>query len=58
MDGLVTSRVIAEVKRMLSDKDYREAMVEHNFRLAKRNYGYTTLRRSLRTLMTQLTGSV
>jgi hypothetical protein len=31
-------------------------MVEHNYRVARRFYSYTVLRRSLRTLMTSLTG--
>lgn len=57
MDGIVTSRVVHQVKRMLDDAAYREAMVEHNYKLAKRHYSYTVLRRALKTLITQMTGT-
>lgn len=56
MDGIVTNRVVNEVKRILEDEPYRRDMVEHNYRVARRFYSYTILRRSLRTLMTSLTG--
>lgn len=56
MDGIVTNRLVREVERVLGDADYRRNMVEHNFRVARRYYSYTILRRSLRTLMTSLTG--
>jgi len=56
MDNIVTGRVVNEVRRVLEDKIYRREMVEHNYRVARRHYSYTVLRRSLRTLMTSLTG--
>lgn len=56
MDNIVTSRVVNEVKRILHDETFRNEMVEHNYRVARRFYSYTVLRRSLRTLMTSLTG--
>ncbi|GHC01038.1 glycosyltransferase family 4 protein [Cerasicoccus arenae] len=56
MDGIVTNRVVREIKRILDDPAYREEMCEHNYRVARRHYSYTVLRRSLRTLMTALTG--
>ncbi|MEM8549748.1 MAG: glycosyltransferase family 4 protein [Verrucomicrobiota bacterium] len=56
MDGIVTQKVVKLVERILSDSLYREQMVGHNYRVAKRYYSYTVLRRSLRTLMTSLTG--
>lgn len=56
MDGIVTNRVVNEVRRILEDSKHRREMVEHNYRVARRFYSYTVLRRSLRTLMTSLTG--
>lgn len=56
MDGFVNTRVVNEVKRLLSDSDYRESIVNDNYELAKKFYGYGALRRSLRTIITSLTG--
>ena len=56
MDGFVTQRVVKEVKKILSDSDYRESIVQHNYNLAQRYYGYNALRRSLRILMSGLSG--
>ena len=41
---------------MIEDQKYRQAMTEHNFRVAIRYYSYSVLRRSLRTLITNVTG--
>ncbi len=56
MDGIVTQKLVKHVERILADSHYCEEMVEHNYRVAKRFYSYSVLRRSLRTLMTSLTG--
>lgn len=56
MDGFVNTKVVNEVKRLLSDPNYRESMVNDNYELAKKFYGYGALRRSLRTMITSLTG--
>lgn len=56
MDGIVTHKLVREVQRILDDPEYREQMVEHNYRVSRRFYSYGVLRRSLRTIMTSLTG--
>jgi len=56
MDGLVSSGVVRETRRILEDKDYCQEMVDHNYKVARRYYSYAVLRRSLRTIMTKLTG--
>ncbi len=56
IDGFITSDVIRMVRRLLEDKQYREEICDHNYRVAKRYYSYGVLRRSLRTLLTNLTG--
>lgn len=56
MDGFVTNKVVRDVRRILSDPAYRKSMVDHNYEVARKFYGYSALRRSLRTLITSLTG--
>lgn len=56
LDGFVTAEVVAMVRRLLDDPAYRDEVCDHNFRVAKRYYSYSVLRRSLRTLITNLTG--
>ena len=56
MDGYISRQVVEEVRRVLEDAAYRGDMVEHNFRVGARYYGYSVLRRSLHTLITNITG--
>lgn len=56
IDGFITRQVVREVERWLDDPDYRTEVTEHNYRVASRYYGYSVLRRSLRTILTNLTG--
>lgn len=56
MQGFVSSRIVAEVRRLLEDQAYRDSIVDHNYRLGKRFYSYSVLRRGLRTLITNITG--
>ena len=56
MDGVVTNSVVEEVQKIFDDDTYRNEMVNHNYRVARRFYSYSVLRRSLRTLLTSLTG--
>jgi len=56
MDGFVTNRLVREVKHLLEDPKYREECVDHNYTLARKFYSYSALRRTLRTMITSLTG--
>lgn len=56
MDGYITRQVVEEVRHILEDKAYRRDMVDHNYRVGLRYYGYSVLRRSLHTLITNITG--
>jgi glycosyltransferase involved in cell wall biosynthesis len=54
MDGYVTRETVEAVRRVLHDPRLREEMVETNFRLARRHYGYEALRRALLGALGQL----
>ncbi len=56
MDGYISRQVVAEVRHLLENKDYRRELVEHNFRVGLRYYGFSVLRRSLHTLLTSIRG--
>jgi len=56
MDGYLTKQVVDDVRRLLDDERYRETTVEHNYAVANRFYSYSVLRRSLRTLITNIRG--
>ena len=56
MDGFLTNSVIDEVRELLENPVYREEVMSHNYEVAKRFYSYAVLRRSLRTLITNITG--
>jgi glycosyltransferase involved in cell wall biosynthesis len=56
MDGFVTQDVVDRVNLSLFDPTARKAMVDHNFKVAKRHYSYALVRRMLRTFITSLTG--
>ena len=56
MDNFLTKQVVEEVRMLLEDAEYRRAVTDHNYEIAKRFYSYSVLRRSLRTLVTNITG--
>ena len=56
MDGFLTRKTIRQVRDVLVDGERRERMVEHNYRVASRYYGYSVLRRWLNTLLINFFG--
>ena len=56
MNGFVTRNLVEDVRSVLEDEEHRHEMVDHNYSIAKRFYSYSALRRSLRTLITNITG--
>lgn len=56
MDGFLTGKVVEEVRRLLENSAYRQEVLEHNYHMAKRFFSYSVLRRSIRTLITNITG--
>ncbi len=53
-DGLVTSSVIGQIRRILDRPEHRSRMVDENYRLATKFYGYAPLRRHLQAMMASL----
>jgi glycosyltransferase involved in cell wall biosynthesis len=51
MDGFVSRQVVRDVHRILSDEEHRTQMVEHNYKIASKHYGYTFLTDSLLALL-------
>lgn len=56
MDGFLTDEVVAEVRRLLENPAYRKKTVDENYRIAAEYYGFTVLRRNLRTLIGNIAG--
>ena len=56
MDGFLTRSVLDQVRRVISDEEYRQEIVDYNFELGKAFFSYSVLRRKLRSLITNFTG--
>ena len=56
MDGIITQKIVNQVRQVIEDDEYRRDMVTHNFELSTRWYSYSVLSRKLRTLVTNVTG--
>ena len=56
IEGYLTPQIVNEVRHIIEDSDYRQAMVKHNYAVASRYYSYAVLRRGLRTLITNVRG--
>ncbi|NOZ39339.1 MAG: glycosyltransferase family 4 protein [Planctomycetes bacterium] len=57
MNGYLTKEVVEQVKKVISDPDYREEMVDNNYEMGKAFFSYAVLRRKLRVLITHYTGA-
>jgi mannosylglucosylglycerate synthase len=56
MDGILTRDTVNHIRRVIEDPEYRQAMVSHNYELGKAFFSYSVLRRTLRVLITHITG--
>lgn len=56
MDGYITKDVVAKVKRIIDDPEYRQEIVDFNYEIGKAFFSYSVLRRKLRALVTNFTG--
>ena len=57
VDGLLTDTVVERVRKVIEDTQYRTAMVERNYELSTAFFSYTVLRRKLRSLVCNVTGT-
>jgi mannosylglucosylglycerate synthase len=56
IDDFITDEAVAYTHKVLSDKDMREKMVEHNYDLATRYFSYKVLRVKLKAAIRNLFG--
>ncbi len=56
MNGFLTRKVLEQVRRVISDEDFRREMVNHNYELGMKFFSYSVLKRKLRSLITTFTG--
>jgi len=54
LDGYVNEEAIQKTREILADSEKREKMVKHNYRLAKRFYSLSVLRRKLKNLIREI----
>ncbi|OHB77829.1 MAG: glycosyl transferase family 1 [Planctomycetes bacterium RBG_16_64_10] len=57
VDVFPTPEVLEQVRRVINDAAYRAKMVEQNYELAKTFFSYSVLRRKLRAVLANVTGS-
>ena len=56
IDDYITRQAVDFTRKVLSDKDLRQEMVEHNYDLAKRHFSYRMLREKLDAILRNLFG--
>ncbi len=54
LDGYVNEEAIKKTREILANPEKREKMVKHNYRLAKRHYSLSVLRRKLKNLIREI----
>ena len=54
MDGHLTGQVVADVKRIINDKNRREKMVTGNYRIAREHYSFALLHHKFASLISNL----
>jgi glycosyltransferase involved in cell wall biosynthesis len=51
IDGHVTDEAVQLTRKVLTDLNFRNQMVAHNYQIARRHYSYAVLRRKLNSLL-------
>ena len=57
MDGYLTKDVVTKVQKIIDDPKYRQEMVDFNYEVGRSFFSYSVLRRKLRALVTNFTGT-
>jgi glycosyltransferase involved in cell wall biosynthesis len=56
IDGYVTDEAVRKTRKVLTDTEFRNKMVQHNYETAKKYFSYSVLRKKLRNLIRDCTG--
>jgi len=56
IDGYVTDAAVRQTRRVLTDRELRRQMVEHNYEIAARHFSYSLLEQRLKHLIVECTG--
>ena len=56
INGFPTRRLVDEVRRLTTDGEYRQHVVDHNYEVATHFFSYTALRRKLHALIANVRG--
>ena len=56
IDGFVNDEAVRKARKVLTDPEFREQMVKHNYETAQKYYSYSVLRKKLRNLIRDCTG--
>ncbi|NIL98176.1 MAG: glycosyltransferase [Planctomycetales bacterium] len=51
MEGFLTDEVVSQVRKVLTDHEYRQAMVEQNYRAARKYYSFERVEQELRSIL-------
>ncbi len=51
MDGFLTDEVVEQVRYMLANPEYRDEVVEHNYRTARKYFAYERVESELRSIL-------
>jgi len=54
IDGFIDRELVERTRRILEDREHRETLVEHNYRIAERYFSYRVLRDSLHLLIANI----
>ena len=58
IDGFLTQKAVQEVREVLSDEDRRMQMVEKNYKIGKRFFSYSVLRKKLSSILSSFYGEI
>jgi glycosyltransferase involved in cell wall biosynthesis len=56
IDGFVNDEAVRKARKVLTDPEFRDQMVKHNYETAQKFYSYSVLRKKLRNLIRDCTG--
>jgi glycosyltransferase involved in cell wall biosynthesis len=56
IDGYVSDAAVRQTRKVLSEAEYRQQMVKHNYETAQKYFSYSVLRKKLKNLISDCTG--